>query len=321
MRAYLYDAEGVDQEYQLDALDVAELGEGRLLWVDVDAVEDEVRAAAKLFGLEEETVTALLEEALAPALYVHQEYFHVTVTEVHSDADNEFQAVVLDCVAGPNWVLTCHHEPVEFLRTFNDRFRGESNLGRFGSAEFVSALLNEQLLSYGQQLEPIITEIDHVEQLILRDRVDEDELLRRLVSINQRITRLRRYLAPHTEIYERLAQPNLSELLPEASPEGQFAALIRRLERTLDSLDTTRQTAAASLDLYTTLVAHGTNKVIKLLTVVSVTLLPPTLLTGFLGMNDVPNSLRGNIAFWVSAAVMLTLVITVLSIARRRGWL
>jgi magnesium transporter len=218
-------------------------------------------------------------------------------------------------------VLTSHQQPVEFLKTFDDRFRGESNLGRFGSAGFVAALLNEQLLGYGQLLEPIITEIDRVEQLILRDRVDEDRLLRELVSINQRISRLRRSLAPHVEIFERLAQPNLTELLPEASPDGQFSALVSRLERTLDSLDTARQTAAGSLDLYTTLVAHGTNKVIKLLTVISVTLLPPTLLTGFLGMNDVPNSLRGLTAFWVGTAVMLALVTTTLTLARRRGWI
>ena len=47
---------------------------------------------------------------------------------------------------------------------------------------------------------------------------------------------------------------------------------------------------------------------IKLLTVVSVTLLPPTLLAGFLGMNSLPNSLKTTTAFWASAAVMLLLV-------------
>jgi len=320
LRAFLYDSEGVDREPSLEKFDFEGLDDGQLLWVDIDgAVAGEVAQAGKWLNLDEETIRALSGEAGVPALYVHQTYFHVAVTEVQDEGDG-CRAVLLDCVAGKNWVLTSHQQPVEFLKTFDDRFRGESNLGRFGSAGFVAALLNEQLLGYGQRLEPIITEIDHVEQLILRDRVDEDKLLRELVSINQRISRLRRLLAAHIEIFERLAQPNLTELLPEASPEGQFSALVSRLERTLDGLDTARQTAAGSLDLYTTLVAHGTNKVIKLLTVVSVALLPPTLLTGFLGMNDVPNALRGLTAFWVGTAVMLALIMTTLTLAHRRGW-
>ena len=321
MRAYLYDAEGVDGEHQLDGLDVGELRANQLLWVDVDdAVEDEVRAAGKLFGLDDETVEALLETSGAPALFFHLDYFHVAVTEVQGDGE-EYRARLLDCVAGRNWVLTSHHVPLEFLKSFDDRYQGDSNVGRFGSAGFVSALLNEQLQTYSRKLKLIVNEIDHVEQLVLRDRVDEDKLVRRLISINQRITRLRRWLEPHTEIYERLAEPTLSELLPEETTEPLFAANVLHVKRTIDSLDSARQVVTGSLGLYMTLVAHSTNKVIKLLTVVSVTLLPPTFLTGFLGMNDVPNSLRGITAFWVGTAVMLLVATTTLAVARRRGWI
>jgi magnesium transporter len=321
IRAYLYDADGVDRERGLDALDVAELGEGHLLWVDVDAGErEEVRAAGTLLGLDEETIAALPDGARAPALFVHQEYFHIAVTEVQN-GEGGYKAALVDCVAGRNWVLTSHHEPLASPKSFDDRFRGESNLGRFGSAGFVSALLNEQLLTFTRQLEPIVNEIDHVEQLVLSDRIDEDKLLRRLVSITQRITRLRRLLAPHVEIYEQLAQPNLSQLLPDSSPEGLFPALVNRLDRTLGSLDSARQMVAGSLDLYTTLVAHGTNKAIKLLTVVSITLLPATFLTGLLGMDALPRSLRTVTSFWSSLAVMLLLVTTTLVLARRRGWI
>jgi Mg2+ and Co2+ transporter CorA len=45
-----------------------------------------------------------------------------------------------------------------------------------------------------------------------------------------------------------------------------------------------------SFEIYTTWTAHGTNRVIKRLTIVSVALLPPTLLAGVMGMNSLPNS-------------------------------
>ena len=274
MRVYLYDADGNDKECQLDAVDVDALGENQFLWVDVDGGGDEVRAVGGVLALDGVTMATLLDGTRDPSLFVHEDYFQVSVTAVQEEAD-DYRTVLLDCVAGRNWVLTSHEEPVEFLEDFDDRFRGESNVGQFGSAGFLSALLTEQLLTYSRQLEPTLKEIDHLEQLVLRDRVDEGKLLRQLVSITQRIARPRRWLTPHREIYERLAQPNISQLLPDSATEELFPALVDRLDRTLADMDTTRQMAGGSIDLYTTLVAHATNKVIKLLTVVSVTLLPP----------------------------------------------
>ncbi len=168
---------------------------------------------------------------------------------------------------------------------------------------------------------PLIERVGTVEQLVLSARIDEERLLRQLVGIAQRITQLRRLLAPHLEVYEQLAQPNFARLLPDASSDGLFEGLVGRLERALDSLDATHQLVAGSFDLYATLVAHGTNQVIKLLTVVSLTLLPVTFLTGVLGMDALPHALRTMTAFWVSLAVMSVLIATTLTLARRRKWI
>lgn len=96
-------------------------------------------------------------------------------------------------------------------------FVGESNVGRFESEAFVSALLNEQLLRYGRQLDPIVNEIDLLEQRILRDRVDEDKLIRQLVAINQRITRLR-LLRQEGVGASRLRRSDPSWRTPSSSP-------------------------------------------------------------------------------------------------------
>ena len=61
--------------------------------------------------------------------------------------------------------------------------------------------------------------------------------------------------------------------------------------------------------------------VIKGLTVASVTLLPPTLLAGIMGMNSLPNALASSAAFWITTAVMVGVVASVLAFAQRREWL
>jgi Mg2+ and Co2+ transporter CorA len=59
----------------------------------------------------------------------------------------------------------------------------------------------------------------------------------------------------------------------------------------------------------------------RLLTVASVTLLPPTLLASVMGMNSLPQALVGSQAFEVTLSVMFVLTGTVLGLARRRRWI
>lgn len=87
MRAYLYDADGNDQECQLDAVDVDALGEKQFLWVDVDGGDDEVHAAGRVLAIDGETMAALLDGSRDPSLFVHEDYFHVSVTVVQGEAD------------------------------------------------------------------------------------------------------------------------------------------------------------------------------------------------------------------------------------------
>jgi Mg2+ and Co2+ transporter CorA len=61
--------------------------------------------------------------------------------------------------------------------------------------------------------------------------------------------------------------------------------------------------------------------VMKMLTVASVALLPPTLLASVMGMNSLPSSLVGLPAFAITLGAMTVLLGTVLVAARRRGWL
>jgi Mg2+ and Co2+ transporter CorA len=59
-----------------------------------------------------------------------------------------------------------------------------------------------------------------------------------------------------------------------------------------------------SFEIYTTWTAHGTNRVIKRLTIVSVALLPPTLRAGVMGMNSLPDIFVTGTAFWISIATI-----------------
>ena len=127
-------------------------------------------------------------------------------------------------------------------------------------------------------------------------------------------------LEPHRELFALLARSEFA-VLSGSQVASDFEALNVFLEHTLQSMEAVREMIIGSFEIYTTWTAHGTNKVIKRLTVASVALLPPTLLAGVMGMNSLPKALVTGGAFWISIATMAGLALSVLTVAWRREWI
>jgi magnesium transporter len=228
--------------------------------------------------------------------------------------------VSLDCVAGANWILTVHDRPANLLEQFDERIRGDSRLGVLDGPALVATFLHEHVASFVRELEPIEAELDRLDLEVLTGRIDDEAVFKRLVDVRRRVSHLRRLFASHNEVYGLLARPDFELLSNSVSVEG-FVASAERAEQASQALETTREMIASSFEIYTTWTAHGTNRVMKLLTIVSVALLPPTLLASVMGMNSLPGSLGTAVAFGATLTVMLVTVAAVLALARRSRWI
>jgi magnesium transporter len=318
LTAFLYDAESKDGHVSLENVPVDHLHEQQLLWIDISRDQD-VAAIARNLALNAETVRAIRDPSPEPALFVHDDYVHVVVVAPAADTI-PYAPEVLDCLVGPNWVLTVHSEAVEFLGRFDERIRGDSDLGKLDGHGFLAAVLQEHVASYLTEIRPIETDLDRLDLRSMTGRIGEEALLRDLVRVRLRLAKLRRMLEPHRELFALLARSEFA-VLSGSQAASDFEALNVLLERTLQSLESVREMIIGSFEIYTTWTAHGTNKVIKRLTVASVALLPPTLLAGVMGMNSLPRVLVTSTAFWVSTAAMACLALTVVTLARVREWI
>ena len=67
--------------------------------------------------------------------------------------------------------------------------------------------------------------------------------------------------------------------------------------------------------------AQRTNDIMRLLTLVSVTLLPAAVLAGVMGMNFQVGLFDNSNLFWVVIAAMVLFMIATIIVARTRRWL
>ncbi len=327
-RILLLDAEGHDRQLSRDEFDHESLSDQRLVWVDMpsgskdrDMARD--RAFLEQLGAPEDALDALLEVVGRPRLFEYGDVMRLEVTGLTQPADEsteESQPVAVLCVVGPNWLVTVHDAPVAFLEEFRERVEGDSDLGDLDAVAFLATLLHWQLTSYDEEIRRIIATLDELEDQALRDSASQQETLEQLVSLRRRISRLRALLAPHEPVFAQLARPEFDRLSTSDSAEA-FRTLADRAAASVATVESAREMLLGTFEILMTRTAQKTNDIVKLLTILTVTLLPSTLIAGILGMNFHPSFFDTPSLFWAAIGLMiLTMSITLFTILRR-GWL
>ena len=108
--------------------------------------------------------------------------------------------------------------------------------------------------------------------------------------------------------------------LDDAGRRWALGAVGERFEQAMAATDVTRDALSGSFDLLMSRVAQRTNDTVRVLTVVSVSLLPATLVTGVLGMNFHPSFFDHARYFWLTVVAIAVVVAGVLVTARHRHW-
>jgi magnesium transporter len=315
LRAFLYDAGAEDQQVEASAQLAKDLTDDQLLWLDVDTSSS---AAVKEVGRMLELDADDLRPEQRLPVRERGESFSFTLRALRS-ADQDAELTDLTCVVSGRWLVTAHEGPLEFVDAFDEHVHSDSSLGALDGASFLASLLEWELNEYFLAIDAVQREIDGIEEAILDARTSKRSL-RRLVEQRRRVSYLRGGLTPHRYVYSTLAHPSF-DVVSGSEAAADFALLNDRLEQAVQAADGVRETIVGGVDLYMTQTAQRTNDVMKVLTVVSVLLLPASLLAGVFGMNMLPKAFLHQWFFFVVLALMVVISGGILALLYRRGWL
>ena len=206
---------------------------------------------------------------------------------------------------------------------FRETAAGEGELGTLDAQSFLATLLEWVVNSYLRAFDEIEAELENfdVEALTAPSR-DPEAQIKLLIEARQRVGGLRRSLAPHREVFAALGHSELDLLSSETSSQ-RFVELTARLDSALASARDVKDAIASSFDVLIVRTEHRTNEIIKVLTLVSILLLPGALIAGIAGMNvnfklDV---FFDSALFWLVCSTVIAIAATSLVLARTRDWI
>ena len=93
------------------------------------------------------------------------------------------------------------------------------------------------------------------------------------------------------------------------------------MTQAMDAAREAKESTRGSFDLIVARLGQRTNDIMKVLTLVTVILLPATVLAGIMGMNFQLELFDLVWMFWVVIATMLGIAVLVLSVARSQRWI
>ena len=320
LTVFVFDEREAGQQRDLrGALD--RVAESELVWIALrDPTEEEVAAVQDALELSDEQTHRLLEQPSCASLVDAGEHMHVTL---YAASGEEGEPVLrpMECVLGRNWVVTAHQEKIKVLEEFAERAQGGGQVGALDSPSFVAAVCEWVVTSYFRAFEEVESELEELDANVMSDLPESvPDHLARLVELRRSIGALRRALSPHREVVVALAHPELDLLSTETSAE-RFTALASRVTQALDAAREAKESTRGSFDLLVARTGQRTNEIMKVLTLVTVILLPSTVLAGIMGMNFQVGVFDLVWMFWAVIVGMLGIAVLVLTLARSRRWI
>lgn len=318
MEITLFDNQGSDRHIRLSELSCSNLTNQQLLWVDLDRERDsETSELTAWLGIASLGLPSKAETGIRPRVDHFGSWIKLRVGTIGSDS----QELPLYFLVGRNWIVTVHDGPNEVLESFKRQIRADSQLGQLTGAGVLAAMLDWHLTGIFRTIESFERQVDAWDDKAMAP-AHASPILPQLRQLRQKIARLRRLLVPHREVYAALLRPDIASVFGTLESPAVFGTLWNQLERAVDSIDNARELVLGSFEMYTAQVAQRTNDTMRLLTVVTVLLLPIGTLAGILGMNFQARFFatqdRG---FWTAVSVMILLVVGGASITYRRGWI
>jgi magnesium transporter len=301
------------------------LQHGRLTWTNIinptyHDVEEIRQAYPYIHPLNLEDLTSVLER---PKIDEHENYLFVVMHfPIWDKVQRLSRPSEVELILGKNFLVTIHDGSLKPLnRLFNacqvDQEEAKKWLSRGANDAFYYII--DQLVDY---IFPILDKVDSnirtIEETIFT--ANTRTIIRDIAIVRRDVIALRRIIRHQVPIVETLQStehPIIREDLEE-----YFGDIVDHLHKARDIIDEDAEIIGGLAETTNIVVNHHLNEVIRILTVISVIILPLTLVSSIYGMNFAKLPLDDHpLGFIIINGVMLTIAILMLIYFRRRRWL
>jgi magnesium transporter len=257
-----------------------------------------------------------------PKIDEYERYLFIVLHfPVFDKAVGRLNAGELDMFVGADYLITIPNVPLQPVEYLFESCRSSEDLREQlfskGPGYLLYKIVDDSFDYCFPMLRKMGNKLDRLEEDIF-EGVGED-VVRDISNAKQEIINFRKIIRPQRSVLRDLERTKQRYLAPDL--DIYFDDIVDASERIWDMLENYKEVVEALEETNESVISHRLNNVLRVLTSVSVILLPLTLIASIWGMNvHVPG--EGAVgAFWIIMGVMAAILVGLVAYFRRRGWL
>jgi magnesium transporter len=236
---------------------------------------------------------------------------------------SRLNAAELDLFVGPDYLITIQNEPLQAVQYLFERVRNSEELRddvfSKGPGYLLYRIVDDSVDASFPMLRKMGNKLERIEEDIFEEESGSSEIVRDISNVKQEIINFRKIVRPQRSAFRDLERTKARYIAEDL--DIYFDDINDASERVWDMLENYKEVVEGLESTNESAIAHRTNETFRVLTAISVIVLPLTLVASIWGMNvGVPGE-QSETAFWAIMGFMAVLLGGMVAYFRRRGWL
>jgi len=296
---------------------------GKVSWTNMEnPTTEDIEVLRRNFSFHPLDLEDCLSKIERPKIDEYDDYLFIVMHFPIYDLDQQVsQPAEVDFFIGVNYLVTVHDGRLKpIVQLFEDCRAYEQTRQRHMGAG-ASRLLHSVIDKLVDYCFPILAKVDHNIQTIEDEIFTEHmrQIVQRISVVRRDIIALRRVIKPQLAIVanlEHVDRPFIREDL-----DVYFGDIHDHLQKAWEELEDHREVLEGLSETSESVISYRINDVIKILTIISVMMLPLSLISGIYGMNVLLPGQGSPWAFIAIIAAMALVVLAMLAFFKKKNWL
>ncbi|MBG9587817.1 magnesium/cobalt transporter CorA [Cytobacillus firmus] len=287
----------------------------RWFWVDFDQpTEEETAELDKTFHFHPLAIEDCVVKLQRPKMDYYEDYsFFVTHSLNHINEDKQ----EINFFIGSNYIVSYHHELSREMNDVWERLSLSKKISKWDPYLVMYHIIDKIVDNYF----PIVYQLEDRLSLIEDNPNDEtmEELLEKLFDIRHHLLQIRYTVIPMRDLIYRVI--NSHRLKGVKERYEYFADIHDHLLKLTEMIDGNRELTNDIRDSYLSINSHQTNRVMRVLTVITTIFMPLTFIAGIYGMNfeNMPE-LSWKYGYFETLLLMFIIALGMFWWFKKKGW-
>lgn len=293
-----------------------------LTWVNIDHVNEEsITYLKQHYHFHHLDFEDIQSENLYPKIDTYKDYLFITLQFPYWQAETKkVIPVELDIFLGENYFITIQHGKTKLMKNFFYRCMKNRSVKKEWMSQGSGYLFYTLIEALFRNSRPILHNIGKQISLLEADVFDDTpnfEVVKQLAIHRRNILSFRRIIDPQRYLISNLS--NIRKSFLDESMRLYFDDVNDYLSKLWTIVTNYKDTVDGLHVTVESLLSRKTNNIISALTIISVSLLPLTLLSGIYGMNiELPLANHPRYIWGVFIGLALFIILSIFFMKRKR---